>query len=587
VAADVPFRPETSSLVYATQEVRDVLAGVRAVVDPTNSVDVVAALRSALFAVGDDDLLTWKLAGGSWDYRVRDLEDPGAANPRLVDGQVVDEGPAGPRFDDLADHPVAQAFGILHRWHQERWWTTPADLIDRMVRDRRLREAALAEPRPRDRWRRYRFLAEQAREFAETQGGDLHDFVAWVEIQSSDMARVTEPIPPEPDDDAVRVLTMHGSKGLEFPIVVLAGAPTVEASVRPGPRVLFPPGRRPEVTLGADRQTADYDVHASMEEILDAHERVRLHYVAATRARDHLVVSVHHKEGGRPSMGRRTWELLPPADPDGDPQGGAGAWQRFERRGDERYAARPPTQLRLAGGGYDGEVASWRDATERIEAEVDRVRPRSASGLAAGSIPAAVSAPADEMRPRPQGAAAPEPGAVVGGTDLGLAVHAVLEVVDFAEPGDVAALAAARADEFGVPELAAEVERRVQLVLGTDTIDLARRNQHHRELPVVAPVGDSVVEGIVDLCIETDDGLLIVDYKTDQLHGPDLDAAAAAKAAAYRLQGATYALLLARLTGRPVAGCRFVFVTDDRPIEIDLPDLDRAMDDVVQAVAGR
>ena len=595
VATNVPFRPETNSLVYATQEVRDVLAGVRAVVDPTNSVDVVATLRSGLFAIGDDDLLGWKLAGGSWDYRIEELEDPSIGNP--LAGTAERDGPAagidiggpadpGPTWDELAEHPVAQAFAVLRTWHRDRWWSGPATLIDRIIRERRLREAALAEPRPRDRWRRYRFLAEQAREFAETQGGDLHDFVDWVEIQASDMARVTEPIPPEPDDDAVRVLTIHGAKGLEFPIVVLAGAPTIETSIRPGPQVLFPPDARPQVKLGADRRTADYDVHASMEEVLDANERIRLHYVAATRARDHLIVSAHHKAGGRSSIGRRTWEAI---------QDRPDLWRTFERRGDEHYAVRPPTQLRLAGGDYRGEARAWTAIQEQIRATAARHRPWSATRLAArgsrsepGTVELAPTDPADRV---PAAPVPVEPGPAADGTRsgfgpaLGSAVHAALELADFDRPdgpgrGDgVARLARACALEWGVANLADEVERRVRAALDSETIDLARRVPHHRELYVAAPAGSATVEGFIDLCLETDDGLLIVDYKTDHLAEPG---SVAAKLADYRLQGATYGVLLAQITGRPIAGCRFLFVGSDEVIEADLPDLDRAMEEVRQ-----
>ena len=88
-----------------------------------------------------------------------------------------------------------------------------------------------------------------------------------------------------------------GPKALEFPIAILAGAPTREGYRQGGPQVLFNPDGRPEVKLGKEKRTSGFDVRASVEEILDRHERVRLHYVAATRARDHLIVSAHHKEG--------------------------------------------------------------------------------------------------------------------------------------------------------------------------------------------------------------------------------------------------------------------------------------------------
>ncbi len=572
-ATNVPFRPETNSLVYATQEVRDVLAGVRAVADPTNSVDVVATLRSGLFAVGDDDLLDWKLAGGSWDYRTDELDDPAIGNPLVTaDGTTATDSSDLPVWEDLAEHPVAEAFEVLRSWHADRWWSPPATLIDRIVRERRLREAALAEPRPRDRWRRYRFLAEQAREFAETQGGDLHDFVDWVEIQASDLARVTEPIPSEPDDDAVRVLTIHGAKGLEFPVVILAGAPTSETAGRAGPQVLFPPGERPQVRLGKDRQTADYDVHASMEEILDANERIRLHYVAATRARDHLIVSAHHKESGPTSVGRRTWNAI---------QDRPDLWQSFERRGDEHYAARQPTQLRLAGAGYGQDMAEWASIQEQVLAGAERTRSRSATDLARSGR--------DESRAGVGQGEYRSVGPVTGsGAALGNAVHAVLELVDFDRPDDLPALARRCATANGVADRVDEVERRARAALDAPTLQLARRVPHHRELYVAGSLGAGVVEGFIDLCLETDDGYLIVDYKTDRLDPPAEDSIAA-KLAGYRLQGATYAHLLARITGRPVIGCRFVFIGPDEVREVDLPDLDQAIAELVtgsEASAG-
>ncbi len=551
VTAGIPFRPETNSLVYSTQEVRDVLAAVRAVVDPTSTIDVVAALRSALFAVADDHLLAWKLAGGGFDYR----------DSRVPDGQHRS--------------PLIAAFGQLAQWHAARWWAEPAVLVERMVRERRLRELALAEARPRDRWRRYRFLAEQAREFTETQGGDLQDFVDWVEIQSSDIARITEPVPPEPDDEAVRVLTVHGSKGLEFPIAVLAGAPSMERSMRAGPTVIFGPDGDPEVKIGGDNRTEGFDARASVEDVLDANERIRLQYVAATRARDYLAVCVHHNNYGT-STGRRSWEVI------GDiPE----LWALFERRGDERFQLEPPHQLSLPGAGFVAERESWLDQHRRLAAESGPARwtaTELADLLAARRRQATPSA----GRQRPLG---PEPttsstsmmtAAETGlGPVFGDAVHAALQMIDFDRPEVVDRVAAAAAVRFGIRHLAAEIAGRVRAALESKTVQWARHLDHWRELDVAVSVGDGLLEGVIDLVVDGPDGLVVIDYKTDAL-GPEPATALEAKAGYYRHQLAAYALALGRLTDQPVVDCRLLFLTPDRAIEYSIPDPATAVADV-------
>jgi ATP-dependent helicase/nuclease subunit A len=83
-----------------------------------------------------------------------------------------------------------------------------------------------------------------------------------------------------------------------------------------------------------------------------------------------------------------------------------------------------------------------------------------------------------------------------------------------------------------------------------------------------------LIEGYVDLLIETDDGLVVVDYKTDEVRSEaDVDA----KLAGYELQGAAYAVALEASTGLRVVECRFVFCRPSGAIERSVADLAQAM----------
>ncbi|MCY3642215.1 MAG: UvrD-helicase domain-containing protein, partial [Acidimicrobiaceae bacterium] len=177
-AAGIPYRAESSSLVYSTREVRDVLSALQAVADPTDELALVAALRSPLYGCGDDDLAHWRLAlRGRFSLL----------------GRLPEDAPA--------DHPVAEGIAHLAELHRAKRWTSPPALIDRLVRERGAFETAVAGGRPRDVWRRLRFVIDQARAWADAGGTNLRDYMAWARLQGADNARVTETILPETDDD--------------------------------------------------------------------------------------------------------------------------------------------------------------------------------------------------------------------------------------------------------------------------------------------------------------------------------------------------------------------------------------------------
>ena len=143
-------------------------------------------------------------------------------------------------------------------------------------------EVGFAHGRPRDLWRRVRFVIDQARAFSEAEGGQPARLPAWADLQSSEGARVVETVLPETDDDAVRILTIHGAKGLEFPITIVSGM-TTDGRRPPRRRAAaLPPRLATPTRSGCRRGSPPRSSSATqpIDEQMDFHEKLRLLYVA-------------------------------------------------------------------------------------------------------------------------------------------------------------------------------------------------------------------------------------------------------------------------------------------------------------------
>ncbi|HEU4948296.1 MAG TPA: UvrD-helicase domain-containing protein [Kribbella sp.] len=512
--ADIPYRAEASSLVYQTAEVRDLLACARALGDPSDRLALVTALRSPLFGCGDDDLFVWKRSGGSFTL-------------------------TAPVPDELVSHPVGEAMEWLRRTYYAARWMTPSEVLGKIVADRRMLEVAATGPRARDAWRRVRFVVDQARAWSEVEHGGLRSYLAWAAHQGEETSRVAEAVLPETDADAVRVMTVHAAKGLEFPIVVLSGM-TASPNRQRGVQVLWPPEGGYAVKLKSSVQTEDFDLVQPVDEQMDEYERLRLLYVAATRARDHLVVSLH-RSGNRTHSSNA--ELMTAAG--GVEAAGATLFSRAE----------PYADSAAGSGNASPEVtppAPWPEWQARVSAARETSRRKSAqsaSGLEGtgprvtldGVDPGTAKGPRDvELPPWSKGRY---------GTAIGRAVHGVLQVVDLATGAGRDQAVAAQCLAEGVVEYADVVTALVRSALASDVVQRAAGREHWRESYVGALQPDgTVLEGFVDLIYREDDGsLVIVDYKTDAIPATALDA----RTTYYAPQVQVYADILPA-SGRPV-----------------------------------
>ena len=552
--AHVPYRLESASLVFETQEIRDLLNCLKAIDDPADQIATVAALRSPAFGCSDADLLRHHASGGGFDYLANETRGVG-------------------------DAAVLAAFVVLRSFHRARLEEATGALIDRFVRERELMESAVGYPRMREQWRRYRFLAEQAGRFSRAGGRTLRAFLQWVDDQINAGARVSEAPVPESDEDAVRVMTIHGSKGLEFPVVILTGINSAPA--QGGNSVIVDRASgRVEVGVGSANSrfaTPGFEESVALDNRMSNEEHIRLMYVATTRARDHLVLSMR-----RPSGGQRTtaaiisdymadnpdlWEAVE-LEATAAPEPQTDDAQPIDRAIDDTLHSIDDTLHSIDDTLHSTEYLDEWVATRRRTID-EFSRPRFVAATALNRAHKDEEAEQDSPEPWRRGRA---------GTSVGRAVHAVLQSIDLATGEGVEDRARAQAVAEGVPDREEEIARLAHVAVGSEIVRRAVASSRiWREVPVAAPVANGSLHGFIDLLFEEPGGLVVVDYKTDAVSEEQLPEIMQR----YRLQGGAYAHAISRITGKPVKEVVFLYLQPKS--EVVLTNLQSAMLDAEDA----
>ena len=183
--------------------------------------------------------------------------------------------------------PIADALMLLKRLHRRRNYVPVSETLHELLGATRAHVGFALRTGGEQALANAFHVAELARQF-ETGGGiSFRGFVDELRVAAENAVAAEAPILEE-DSDGVRMMTVHKAKGLEFPIVILADL-TCKLSRAEAGRWIDPEQNLCALKLGG-WAPMDLLLHDAEEAARDRAEGERLAYVAATRARDVLVV---------------------------------------------------------------------------------------------------------------------------------------------------------------------------------------------------------------------------------------------------------------------------------------------------------
>ncbi|MEP6769359.1 MAG: UvrD-helicase domain-containing protein [Acidobacteriota bacterium] len=516
-ARGIPYEIAGGGAFRDSKEIAALLAAIEALADPDDAAALVATLRGPLFGVDDECLYRFRQAGGNFDFRVA---------------------PAG-----TADVRIRRAFGLLREGAELADSLPPAAALSKFLE--RLGSVALAAGGSLGDARAGNLLKALAA--ARELSRDRQDYPEIVRRlrELTEVGRVEEMVTRPGRADVVRLMTLHGAKGLEARIVFLADPYDPK---REEPRAWIDRSTDParahilvQRTTGAFSRDEiarplDWGEKKATEREFLEREAERLLYVAATRAREALVVSLNRKKNG--DIGG-VWSGLHSFLTCDLPEA-AGAPVTGDEAADPRETAAALKEFRV---GREGRASF-------------SARPT----YSAVSVTALAHAASDP-------AARPFAAATGKGMSWGSALHRLLEAVMRDPSLDLRSYAVnVLAEEERPPE---DLEEALAAVEGVRRSPLWSRALASRRCLVEVPFALSVpssdvgvtdgpaetlLTGAIDLVFEEEEGWVLIDYKSDTVAG-NRDALVRF----YEPQIAHYRRRWRDLTGRPTrAGLFFI-----------------------------
>jgi ATP-dependent helicase/nuclease subunit A len=531
---------------WGQQQVADLLAYLRALANPLDELALHSALASPLGGCSLDALA---LLAAAAHRRGRGLWETAQGLIAGQDGELEGLLSGGDRA------ALGRFCGLLGGERSRLARRTISQLIEQAIESTGYREHVLGQDWGERRIANVHKLLRLARRFEASEGRDLRAFLE--QVAYLQRAAAIEPDAPVEgvEPDAVRLMTIHAAKGLEFPVVCIADMGRAPNNQMPD---LLVDGARLGLRLvrldGGDSVHAlEFDALMEERKARDAEEENRILYVAMTRARDRLLLcgSAKFESWPKPTASPIAW--VAPA---------------LDRALPELLAAGgEPTVLRVGPAAVEVRVLVNRPGVaEPLPPALPSLLVPSALGAEAlAPEPLAPVDPAGEREPQaepaplmtgslsysslsefercgyrfylervlrlPEDRAAGRGGEEHAGLEpraRGTLVHSLMETLDFAAgAGPSAVHVESTAAALGLAASEEEARELAALVAAAAASGPARRiaaaRPIGREYPFALSLGpgETLLTGVIDLLAEEEGGgRLLVDYKSDRVEPP-------------------------------------------------------------------
>jgi ATP-dependent helicase/nuclease subunit A len=248
---------------HEREEVGTMRSALSAIEWPDDTLSVYATLHGSLFAINDADLLAYRTDFGYWHpFRI----------PQSVPESL---------------QSVQRALEVLRELSRRRNFIPIAETVSRLLSATRAHAGFAMRPGGEQALANVLHVAELARQYEARGAVSFRGFVEEL-LEAAEAGKQPEATIYEEGSEGVRMMSVHRAKGLEFPVVILADITCKIAHDNPDRYLDAERGLCAVKLAGWTPQ--DVIEHAAGEHGRDVAEGVRVAYVAATRARDVLVV---------------------------------------------------------------------------------------------------------------------------------------------------------------------------------------------------------------------------------------------------------------------------------------------------------